>query len=169
MRNMLNPLRITLLAIFTALFGIALVNTPRMANAAAVADDGIVRVQSAYSVEETITRVKADIAAKGITFFFEVDQQKLAADAKIPLRRSTLLVFGNPALGTQFLTSNPNAGLDWPVRLLVQQDQQGQVWLVYTDFAYIARRHHITDRDAAFTMASNVIASIVSSAAPPTR
>jgi hypothetical protein len=54
------------------------------------------------------------------------------------------------------------------VRLLVQQDQQGQVWLVYTDFGYIARRHQIKDRDAAFAMASTVIASIVSSAAPAT-
>ncbi len=134
--------------------------------AASTGADGIVRAKSAYSADETITRVKQDIAAKGITFFFEVDQQKLAADASIKLRRSTLLVFGNPALGTQFLTSNPNAGLDWPVRLLVQEDAQGQVWLVYTDFDYIARRHHITDRGAAFTMASNVIASIVSSAAP---
>jgi uncharacterized protein (DUF302 family) len=134
--------------------------------AASVADDGIVRAKSAYSADETITRVKQDIAAKGITFFFEVDQQKLAADASIKLRRSTLLVFGNPALGTQFLTSNPNAGLDWPVRLLVQEDAQGQVWLVYTDFDYIARRHRITDRGAAFTMASSVIASIVSSATP---
>ena len=133
---------------------------------APIADDGIVRAKSSYSADETITRVKQDIAAKGITFFFEVDQQKLAADASIKLRRSTLLVFGNPALGTQFLTSNPNAGLDWPVRLLVQEDAQGQVWLVYTDFGYIARRHHITDRGPAFTMASNVIASIVSSATP---
>lgn len=166
MPPMINTVRIVLLALFTALFGIALVNTAAMANAASVAEDGIVRVKSGYGTDETIARVKQDIAAKGITFFIEVDQQKLAADAKIALRRSTLLVFGNPALGTQFLTSNPNAGLDWPVRLLVQEDAQGQVWLVYTDFDWIARRHHIADRGPAFTMASNVIASIVSSAAP---
>ena len=54
---------------------------------AASIDDGIVRAKSAYSTDETITRVKQDIAAKGITFFFEVDQQKLAADASIKLRR----------------------------------------------------------------------------------
>jgi uncharacterized protein (DUF302 family) len=134
--------------------------------AQAAADDGIVRVKSGYNVDETIDRVKQDIASKGIMFFFEVDQQKLASAAHIPLRRSTLLVFGNPGLGSHFLTSNPNAGLDWPVRLLVQEDANGQVWLVYTDFDYIARRHQITDRVEAFTMASKVIASIVSSAAP---
>ena len=37
----------------------------------------------------------------------EIDQSKLAADAGIKLRPSTLLVFGNPPLGTQFITSNP--------------------------------------------------------------
>jgi uncharacterized protein (DUF302 family) len=105
------------------------------------------------------------VAAKGIITFFTVDQAKLAADAGIKLRPSTLLVFGNPALGAQFITSNPQAGLDWPVRLLVQEDEKGQVWASYTDFAWIARRHRITDRDAAFKMASSVIASITSSVA----
>ena len=41
---------------------------------------------------------------KGIKFFSEIDQSKLAADAGIKLRPSTLLVFGNPPLGTQFIT-----------------------------------------------------------------
>lgn len=81
--------------------------------------DGVVRVKSAYGFQETIERLKRDIAAKGIRFFSEIDQSKLAADAGIKLDPSTLLVFGNPPLGTQFMTANPNAGLDWPVRLLV--------------------------------------------------
>ncbi len=84
-------------------------------------DDGIVRVKSAYPMNETIARLKKDIADKGIRFFTEIDQAKLAADAGIKLNPSTLLVFGNPPLGTQFITSNPNAGLDWPVRLLVAE------------------------------------------------
>lgn len=127
--------------------------------------DGIVRVKSAYGFDETIDRLKKDIADKGIMFFMAVDQSKLGADAGIALPRSTLLVFGNPPLGVQFLTANPNAGLDWPVRLLVSEDDKGQVWAVYTDFDWIKRRHGITDRDAAFDMASSVIASITSSVA----
>jgi uncharacterized protein (DUF302 family) len=74
-------------------------------------------------------------------------------------------VFGNPALGSQFITSNPNAGIDWPVRLLVTEDETGTVWTVYNDFQSIARRHGITDRDAAFLKASEVITSITSSVA----
>src|SRR5262249_27906023 len=126
-------------------------------------NDGVVRVKSIYSFPKTVERLKKDIATKGIRFFSEIDQTKLAADAGIKLNPSTLLVFGNPPLGTQFITANPNAGLDWPVRLLVFQDESGTVWTVYTDFAWIAARHGIVDRDEQFKMASMVIASITSS------
>ena len=125
-------------------------------------DDGIVRVKSAVPMSEAINRIKADIAGKGIKFFIEIDQSRLAADAGIKLRPSTLLVFGNPPLGTQFITSNPNAGLDWPVRLLVLQDEAGAVWATYTDFAWIAQRHGITDRKEQFATASGVVESITS-------
>ncbi|HMA56126.1 MAG TPA: DUF302 domain-containing protein [Pseudolabrys sp.] len=126
-------------------------------------NDGIVRVKSSYNFQETIARLKKDIAAKGIRFFSEIDQTELAAGAGIKLNPSTLLVFGNPPLGTQFMTANPNAGLDWPVRLLVVQDSAGVVWTVYTDFAWIAARHGIVNRTEQFKMASMVIASITSS------
>ena len=131
---------------------------------AGMPEDGIVKVKSSYSMDETIARVKQDIASKGIMFFSAVDQYKLAADAGINLRPSTLLIFGNPPLGTLFIKANPVAGLDWPVRLLVFQDEKGDVWTAYTDFAYIARRHHIQGMDIeAFQKASGVIASITSS------
>jgi len=131
--------------------------------AAKAGDDGIVRLQSAYDMSATIDRLKKDIAEKGIKFFDEIDQSKLAADAGIALAPSTLLIFGNPPLGTLFITADPDAGLDWPVRLLVYQDDKGQVWLAYTDFAWIAKRHGIKSRDKEFKMASEVIGSITSS------
>jgi uncharacterized protein (DUF302 family) len=134
-----------------------------LARSASLEGEGVVSVKSAYAFDETIERLKADIADKKIMLFDVIDQAKLASGAGIELRPSTLLVFGNPPLGVQFLTSNPAAGLDWPVRLLVTEDAQGQVSAIYTDFAWIARRHGIDNRAAAFKMASDVIASIVSS------
>ena len=127
-------------------------------------DDGVIRVKSAYPMEETVTRLKKDVAAKGIMFFQEVNQAKLAADAGIKVLPSTLLVFGNPPLGTQFIAARPEAGLDWPVRLLVRQNDKGEVWAIYTDFGWIARRHGISGEAAKpFQTASGVIAWITSS------
>ena len=150
----------------TAVTAIALNQTLRAGSPPqSVQADGVVRVKSAYGVEETIARLKTDIAGKGIMFFTAIDQAKLAADAGITLRPSTLLMFGNPSLGTQFITASPAAGLDWPVRLLVTQDETGTVWAVYTDFQWIARRHGITTRDAQFKTASDVVTSITASVA----
>ena len=146
----------------TLLFAFALTASSSVATLAG--NDGVVRVKSAYPIGETIERLKKDIADKGIKFFDEIDQSKLAADAGIKLRPSVLLVFGNPPLGTQFITANAAAGLDWPVRLLVFENESGEVWMAYTDFGWIARRHGIESRDEQFKMATKVIASITSSA-----
>ena len=161
---MLKRLSVALCAL-AIVTGIGLVRPDTMRAAASPVGDSVVKVKSLYEFDETISRLKADIAKKNIMFFTAIDQARLAAGASIELRPSTLLIFGNPPLGIQFLTSNPNAGLDWPVRLLVMQDAEGQVWALYTDFGWIARRHRIKNRDGAFKMASEVIASITSSVA----
>jgi uncharacterized protein (DUF302 family) len=136
-------------------------------HAQSAAPDGTVRVRSSYSMEETIARIRADIAAKGIVFFQAVDQSQLAAKAGIALRPSTLLEFGNPPLGIQFLTANPDAGLDWPVRLLVYQDESGAIWAVWNDFAWIAQRRGITNRQAQVAKATEVVRSITSTVRAP--
>jgi len=143
----------------------ALYPTPAVMSPAPSAT-GVLRMKSAYGFDETVARLKSDVAAKGIRFFVEIDQSELGDGAGIALRPSKLLVFGNPPLGVQFLTSNPYAGLDWPVRMLVVKDVKGEVWVAYTDFDFIARRYAIHDRRAAFKMAAMVSASIASSVGP---
>ena len=109
---------------------------------------------------ETIERLKADVAAKGIMFFDEIDQAGLARAAGIELLPSVLLIFGNPPLGTLFLQANPDSGLDWPVRLLVRAGRRrpglGRLHRLRLDRA--PARHH--QPHAEFAKASEVIASI---------
>jgi uncharacterized protein (DUF302 family) len=128
------------------------------------AADGVVQLRSASNFDQTVAQLKADVAAKGIRFFDAIDQADLGDGAGLKIRRSTLVLFGNPPLGVQFLQSNPYAGLDWPVRMLVLEDTSGQVWVAWTDFRFIARRYRITDRPAQFKMAGEVAASIAGAA-----
>jgi uncharacterized protein (DUF302 family) len=125
-------------------------------------EDGIVKIKSAYGMQDTIDRITAEVKKKGIKLFDVIDQAKLAKDAGVELKPSTLIIFGNPPLGTLFLTAKAESGLDWPVRLLVYQDDKGQVWAAYTDFNWIARRHDIKNRTPQFKMATEVITSITS-------
>jgi uncharacterized protein (DUF302 family) len=160
-------LRLALAALALAPLGIAANATAAPSNAATpvASADGVIRLRSMHGVDETVARVKAAVAAKGVRFFDAIDQQALGQGAGLTTRGSTLVLFGNPPLGVQFLQANPYAGLDWPVRMLVVEDADGSVWLAWTDFKYIARRYHITSRAAQFKMASGVAASIASDAA----
>jgi uncharacterized protein (DUF302 family) len=48
--------------------------------------------------------------------------------------------------------------------MLVTQDDDGTVWISWTDFRFVANRYQLTDRDAQIAMASEVAASIASAA-----
>lgn len=126
--------------------------------------NGVVRVESAYSVDETVSRILADIEQKGITFFAQIDQSGLGTAVGVEgLNPSKLILFGNPALGTTFITSNAEAGLDWPVRVLVYGTSDGKVMIAYDDFDFIAKRHSIDNRREQFAMATMVIRSVLDS------
>jgi uncharacterized protein (DUF302 family) len=153
------------------LAGPATVVTPLVATAAKAATpvasapaEGVIKQKSDYAFDETVARLKADIATKGIRFFDEIDHTQLGESADLPINRSKLLLFGNPPLGVQFLQANPVAGLDWPVRMLVTQDDDGTVWVSWSDFRFVANRYQLADRDKQIAMASEVAASIASSA-----
>ncbi|MBA3836152.1 MAG: DUF302 domain-containing protein [Sphingomonas sp.] len=138
------------------------VDQPPVASARA---QGVLRLKSANDFNTTVERIKADVAAKGVMLFNVIDQQALGEKAGIKLRRSTLILFGNPPLGTQFLTANPVAGLDWPVRMLVSEDVDGAVWISWNDFGWIAKRYSITNRTAQFEMAKMVSGSVAKAGA----
>ncbi|OYW21709.1 MULTISPECIES: DUF302 domain-containing protein [unclassified Sphingomonas] len=127
--------------------------------------DGVVRVRSSHGFDETVDRLKAAIAAKGVRFFDALDQQALGKEANLTIGKSVIVRFGNPPLGVQFLQANRYAGLDWPVRMLVVEEADGSVWLAWTDFAFMAKRYRITTQDAQFKMAAEVAGAIAADAA----
>ena len=141
--------------------------SPSFAATPAVAPNaaGVLRVRSDNGFDETVARLKADVQAKGIRYFDTIDQAALGASADLHIGRSTLVLFGNPPLGVQFLQSNPYAGLDWPVRMLVVEEADGAVYVAWTDFAFVAERYAIDNRGPQFAMASEVAASIATAAA----
>lgn len=127
--------------------------------------DGVVRIRSSHGFAETVLRLKAAIAAKGVRFFDALDQQALGKEANLTIGKSVIVRFGNPPLGVQFLQANRYAGLDWPVRMLVVEEADGSVWLAWTDFQFMAERYGITTQEAQFKMAAEVAGSIAADAA----
>ena len=58
---------------------------------------------------------------------------------------SSLLIFGNPKAGTPLMVVAPTLAIDFPLKVLVSQDDNGKVWVSYNSLDYLKNRHHIPD------------------------
>ena len=57
---------------------------------AATQANGVLRLASSHSVDETVARIKQSVEAKGIRYFTAIDQQQLGQSANLSIRKSTL-------------------------------------------------------------------------------
>lgn len=65
----------------------------------------------------------------------------------LELPPTTLIIFGNPKLGTPLMQEQRTAGLDLPLRSLTWEEADGSVRIGYWPPARIAGSHGIQDRD----------------------
>ncbi|WP_050528590.1 DUF302 domain-containing protein [Pseudorhodobacter aquimaris] len=87
---------------------------------------------SPLSVDETIDRLEAAATGAGATVFARVDHAEGAESVGKSIPDATLLVFGNPALGTVAMEADLRAGLELPLRVLAYQDGDGNTQVVYS-------------------------------------
>jgi len=104
-----------------------------MAQGAWASDDDIMKVPAGGDVTATMDALETEVTAAGATVFARVDHAGGAASVDMEMAPSELLIFGNPKLGTPAMQDNMLAGLYLPLKVLVYEDAQGQVWLAYED------------------------------------
>jgi len=104
---------------------------------------GIIDTRSHHSVDETIEKLNGILQAKGITLFALVDHSGEAAKIGMKMRPTKLLIFGNPKGGTPVMLASPSSAIDLPLKILVREDDQRNVWVSYNSAAYLQRRHNI--------------------------
>jgi uncharacterized protein (DUF302 family) len=108
-------------------------------------DNGVIHLQSPYSVVNTLQRLEAVIAAKGLTIFARIDHSGEAAKVGLTMRPTQLLLFGSPKSGTPMMVASPTLAIDLPLKALVWQDAEWTVWLSYNSPEYLQRRHAIPE------------------------
>ena len=106
-----------------------------------MAMDGLTTLASRFGPKETMDRLAAAVAGKGLTIFARVDHAAGAAQVGLELAPTELLIFGHAKGGTPLMQAGQTAGIDLPLKALVWQDGAGKTWLSYNDPAWIAARH----------------------------
>jgi len=108
-------------------------------------DNGIRRIPSHHSVDETVKRIENALAAKGVKLFALIDHSGEAEKAGLQMRPTKLLIFGNPRAGTPWMVAAPTLALDLPLKILVDEGADGRVRVSYNDPAYIQPRHQLPE------------------------
>lgn len=112
-----------------------------VAAATARAADGLIKVESLFSAEETMDRLVAAASEKNLKVFARIDHAAGAASIGEERRPTELLIFGNPKGGTPFMKCAQTFGIDLPLKALVWQDRNSRVWGGYNCPAFLAGRH----------------------------
>ncbi len=110
---------------------------------AASAENGIVRIPSNHSVDETAAKLQGILQVKGVKLFLVVDHSGEAASAGLKMPNTKLLIFGNPKAGTLLMLASPSVALDLPLKILVTEDASGKTWISYNAPAYLQSRHSL--------------------------
>jgi uncharacterized protein (DUF302 family) len=104
-------------------------------------DNGLIRVASRYSIEETVRRLQAAFAEKGLQVFALIDHSGEAERVGLKMPPTKLLVFGSPKAGTPLMLATPSLAIDLPLKALVAQDPENKVTVTYNDPEYMRERH----------------------------
>jgi uncharacterized protein (DUF302 family) len=102
---------------------------------------GIVDRPSPQSVDATVERLEAILRAKGITLFASIDHSGEAAKVGLKMPPTKLLIFGKPEAGTPLMLAVPRIAIDLPLKILVWQDVEGQVWVSANSAAHLRERY----------------------------
>jgi len=104
---------------------------------------GIVTMPSHHSVDETVAKLEAMLAAKGVKVFALIDHSGEAEKAGLQMRPTKVLIFGSPKAGTPLMIAAPSIAIDLPLKILVWEDGEGKVWVAYNSPAYLQTRHGV--------------------------
>lgn len=105
---------------------------------------GIVRIKSDFDFVTTVQNLREIVMSQGDTkWFADIDYQKNAANLNVEIRPTMLLLFGGPAPGGKAMMTSPKIGLDaFCQKLLVYQNEVGEVWIAYNDIVAFAKLYY---------------------------
>jgi uncharacterized protein (DUF302 family) len=110
-----------------------------------MAGNGLVQVASRYSVDETVKRLEAVLAERGVKVFALIDHSGEAEKVGMKMRPTKVVIFGSPKAGTPLMVAAPSLAIDLPLKALVAEDEGGKVWVSYNSPEYLQQRYGVPE------------------------
>ena len=98
--------------------------------------------QSPLAFEETVVALQKTLNSKGITVFATIEHHKAAEAVGESMSPATVLIVGNPKVGTALMQENPLLAIELPLKILIYEEGK-TVNIRYEKVAAIAEKYHI--------------------------
>ena len=123
---------------------------------------GMVDLPGTRPVEQTVEHLLDTLRAKGLTLFALVDHSGEAEKVGMKMPPTKLFIFGSPKAGTPLMLAAPSVAIDLPLKILVWEDDQGEVWVSYNSPDYLKGRHGLPQELLANIAVVDTLASMAS-------
>lgn len=111
----------------------------------------LVTHKSQFFHDKTVSMVKKFLKKKKLKIFKVIDHHKGAKKAKLNLDKTSLIIFGNPKVGTLLMQENQLVGLDLPLKILVHTSNN-ETKVTYKKVSLIKNEYKISSKlDSQFT------------------
>ena len=104
-------------------------------------------VESENDLPTAVAKLERLIKEQNLTHFSTIDHKENARKVEMNLKPETVVIFGNPRMGTVLMNCNPTMGLDLPLRMLFTTDYEGRTTITYTNPEYWSLKHNIKDKN----------------------
>jgi len=101
----------------------------------------VMRKQLIGTVADSVELITTKLREKGFNIFSTVDHSKNAAGVGLELRPTTVIIFGNPNVGTKLMQCAQEYAIDLPQKVLVYEGADGKVWAVINNQMALADKH----------------------------
>ena len=98
--------------------------------------------QSPLAFEETVAALQKTLNNKGITVFATIEHHRAAEAVGETMQPATVLIVGNPKVGTALMQENPRFAIELPLKILIYEDEK-KVNIRYEKVAAIAKKYDI--------------------------
>ena len=112
--------------------------------------------ESPLAFEETVAALQKTLNSKDITIFATIDHHKAAEAVGENMQPATVLIVGNPKVGTALMQENPRLAIELPLKILIYKEEK-IVRIRYEKISAIAEKYHIKQN---FTTAEKIDAAM---------
>lgn len=94
------------------------------------------------SFEQKVLEIKAKLTEKNIQIFAEINHAEEAKKVGLELPKTTLLIVGNPKLGTALMQENQEIAIELPLKILITENEE-KIIVNYQKITPLAKKYKL--------------------------